>query len=436
MRFQIITASFVVLLGSFFIDSGTSLPSAGPAVEDLIVVAPEESSVELKQASVKDSVATAARSHARVVPYEVDSGDTLTSIWVKNGADRNGGLRAAEALQKAGFSVNTLRPGETIYLKLTPAGDVTGLRKRLSDGRTLVLKGNSLDGYQSRLIQPKVVETERIVSGTIYSSFSESALEADLPHEIVDELVDLFSGRIEFRKDLQLGDTFTVIYNERKTKQGMALDSGTIRAAAINNGGKMLVAVRHVGKSGTPHYYDEDGNVIGNYFLRYPVQFSRISSVFSGNRFHPILKIWRPHNGVDFSAPIGTPVRSVADGVVIAAERNSSCGNVVRIKHDDRYSTEYLHLSRIGAGIRKGTRVSRGQVIGNVGMTGLATAPHLHFGFYDRGRYVDPLRVKLPTSPEIQDRIPEQYLLATLEALKAEHDTIKVAMQTKRSSKV
>jgi murein DD-endopeptidase MepM/ murein hydrolase activator NlpD len=314
----------------------------------------------------------------------VRRGDTISSIWSEHEASSAGGNRAAQAFREAGIDIGSLQVGEELQLSILK-DDIVGLRRTLKDGRTLVLDGDSERGYNARVDQPIIVEKERLVSGTITYSLSEAAANLAIPYSVVDDLVDLLSDRIEFRKDLQPGDSFTVVYNERRTESGMELEPGPIQAATVNTGGKMVMAIRHIGNDKKAYYYDGEGNVLGNYFLRYPLQFTRISSVFTTARFHPVLKITRPHNGVDFAAPIGTPVRTVADGVIEYASYNGEGGNMIRIRHDDRYTTAYLHLSKIAAGLRPGLRVSRGQVIGAVGMTGLATGPHLHFSLYDHG---------------------------------------------------
>jgi murein DD-endopeptidase MepM/ murein hydrolase activator NlpD len=248
-----------------------------------------------------------------------------------------------------------------------------------------------------------------------------------MPFAVVNDLVDLFSGRVEFRKHLHVGDGFSVIYTSRLAADGSELEPGPIRAASLQIDGKLYVAVRHAALDGSVRYFDEKGDPLGNYFLRYPLQFTRISSAFSTARFHPLLRLNRPHNGVDFAAPIGTAVRSVADGVVVAAGYFGEAGNMVKIQHGDRYSTAYLHLSRISTGIRTGTRVSRGQLIGAVGQSGLATGPHLHFSLYDRGQYVNPLAIELPRMPTATDIIPAAYLEATLRELKQQLDLVKLA---------
>jgi murein DD-endopeptidase MepM/ murein hydrolase activator NlpD len=167
-----------------------------------------------------------------------------------------------------------------------------------------------------------------------------------------------------------------------------------------------------VGADGKARYFDAKGKLLGDTFLRYPVKFSRVSSSFSDARLHPVLKRRIPHNGVDFAAPVGTPVRASADGTVTFVGRKGPSGIMIKVKHNARYRTAYLHLSRIAKGIKRGTRVSRGQVIGAVGATGRVTGPHLHYSFYDRGKYVDPMKIELPTIEGLNkgNRIAKSYL--------------------------
>jgi murein DD-endopeptidase MepM/ murein hydrolase activator NlpD len=246
-----------------------------------------------------------------------------------------------------------------------------------------------------------------------------------IPFSLVDDFVDLFSNRVEFTKDIQPGDSFTVIYEDRVSEDGERLAPGAIKAASIQLSGKMLAVVRDVSKDGTVRYFDEKGSMPTKAFLRYPLKYSRISSMFAFSRFHPVLKISRPHNGVDFAAPLGTPVRTVGDGVVVQAGYGPSTGNVVRIKHNDRYTTEYMHLNSISKTLRKGSRVGRGDVIGTVGRTGLASGVHLHFGLFDKGKYVDPMKAKIMDAPsEIR---PPAAVMAMIEDLKKAHAAVNVA---------
>lgn len=371
----------------------------------------------------------------KAVRYTVISGDTLSRIWVKNGGTVTGAILAEEALKKIGLTSRELRSGEQIEFTLSPEGDIVTMQKRMKEGRSLILRGNSQEGYSAEIAQATVIERERKVSSSIFSSFSRAAREENVPTELIDDLVDLFSGRIEFRKDLQPGDTFTMIFDERIDLAGNVLSVGPLKAASIHNGGKLLAALRHESSQGKAKYFDERGQLLGDYFLRYPVKFTRISSVFSTARFHPILKVHRPHNGVDFAAPTGTAVRSVADGTIEKAGWSGGGGITVQIRHNDRYSSAYMHLSKVAGRLRPGMRVARGDVIGSVGMTGLATAPHLHFSLYDHGKYVDPLKVSLPMSPSKDEIIPQTVLAAFMHTLEREHESVRLALLYAGSSR-
>lgn len=263
-------------------------------------------------------------------------------------------------------------------------------------GKKLIVEKTKSGKFSTRVKTQKQEKRERVFMGTIESSFAAAANKAEVSYEIVDDLVDLFSDRVEFNKDFHRGDRFTVIFRDKLLSDGRLSGEGTILAAALEINGDHLIAARFVGTDGKARYFNEKGQILGNSFLRYPLKFSRISSYFSQSRFHPVLKFARPHNGVDFAAPIGTPVRTIGNGEIIFAGRTNSTGNSIKIRHSQRFTTEYFHLSAISAGLKKGSKVNRGEVIGAVGMTGLATGPHLHFGFFDNDKYVDPLKAKLP----------------------------------------
>ncbi len=359
--------------------------------------------------------------------YTVVSGDTLTSIWSKNADNPKGGLLAAAALEERKIPLSLIRAGDELTLHLNSSGDIIYFEKALRDGEKLILEGDSGAGYRAKRLTARIIETERVASGIINRSFSTAATRAEVPYEIIDELVDLFASRVEFRRDLQPGDSFSIVYTERHLEDGQRISPGPIQAASLQNNGQMLAAVRHTGADNQARYYDEGGKPLGNYFLRYPLRFTRISSVFNKSRFHPILKSRRAHNGVDFAAPTGTPVRAVADGIVSVAGYKGGAGKMVKISHGSRWATAYLHLSQISSGITNGMRVKRGQVIGKVGMTGYATGPHLHYSLYDNGRYVDPLTVKLPSMPENAKPIPADILQAAVKRLNRQHKKLQYA---------
>ncbi|MCB9030435.1 MAG: LysM peptidoglycan-binding domain-containing M23 family metallopeptidase [Deltaproteobacteria bacterium] len=354
--------------------------------------------------------------------YKVKRGDTFSVIWNKLGAPTLGSTKAYNALKKLELSAHYVRAGEILQIRQSNDKDIIELRKTLTPAKTAVIKGDVEAGYKAEVETLNLIERDRPVFLTIKSSFFEAAVDKNVPHAIIDRFVDLFSGRVAFQKDIQPGDEFSLIYRERRLEDGTFVEPGPILAASLKNRDEFMVAVRHIGKDSKVRYFDEDGKSLERAFLRYPLNFTRISSVFSTSRFHPVLKRSRAHNGVDFAAPTGTPIRSVADGVVTLAGWNGGGGKTIKIQHNSRYSTAYLHLSKINKDVVKGGRVKRGQVIGAVGTTGLSTGPHLHFSFYDRGRYVDPLKVKLPRLLEGKPAtIPEGYLQAAMQTLEQYH---------------
>ncbi len=377
---------------------------------------------------VTETKQTVTGDHA-VATYKVQSGDNLSNIWRKIGAPHKGSLQAQSALKKVSAAAATLRVGESLHYKLNDHGDIVYFSRAVGSTKIVNLTGDSENGYTASVEEIPVVTKEKKLSAVLDGSLSFAALQAGVPQSVVDDFVDLFSDRVEFRKDIKRGDTFTIIYDQSTTVNGVDLDAGPIKSAALTRGGSLLAAVRHVGRDRKVRYYDQDGVAIGNHFLRYPVQFSRISSTFTEERFHPVLKIKRPHYGVDFSAPRGTPVRAVADGVITKAGYNRGAGNMVWIKHCSRWMTNYFHLNKITTSLRPGSRVTRGQVIGTVGSTGLSTGPHLHFGLFDKGKYVDPLKANLPQLSNTDLRLPKHVLQLALQTLEHERATILVAMR-------
>jgi len=237
-----------------------------------------------------------------------------------------------------------------------------------------------------------LVPQVRLGSGTVRSSLWAATDDARLPDAIAMQLVDIFSGDIDFHRQLRKGDTFSVAFEAMTADdQPISWNQGTGRivAAEFINNGKSLQAVWYQGtaKGG---YFGPDGRSRRKSFLASPMEFSRVTSGFA-MRFHPILQSWRAHNGVDYGAPAGTPVRSVADGVVETAGRQNGYGNVIQLQHGAGKTTIYAHLTKID--VRQGQRVEQGQRIGTVGATGWATGPHLHFEFRVGGRFQDPLKV-------------------------------------------
>ncbi len=331
------------------------------------------------------------------VEYIISPGDTLSTIWNKFGVDTSLALLAEKAFKSSEYNINQLlRSGSKVEIEARN-NVLTRLTKTISDGAkvSLIYDPEVLE-YRVEQSIPEIRVQEVKVSFAIKNSIAATAQSNQLSYDIVDEIVDIFGSKIAFTKDIHPGDTFTVIYDQRSLDNGKILAPGKVRAASVTARGKAYMAMNFPSEQGKNQYFDEEGMAIGNFFLRYPVKFSRISSVFTTSRFHPVLKISRPHNGVDFAAPTGTPVRAVADAQVDEASYHRGNGNWVKLKHSPKYSTAYLHLSKIAPGVKKGFKVARGDVIGYVGSTGLSSGPHLHYSFYVDGKYVDPMKIELP----------------------------------------
>ncbi|MDM7321930.1 MAG: peptidoglycan DD-metalloendopeptidase family protein [Gammaproteobacteria bacterium] len=345
----------------------------------------------------------------------VEKGTTLSKIFA------NLDLPAHELDQiiKLGndtLKLTRLRPGESITFNLSDAHELQRLSYALGHDRTLhVVRGE--DGtFKSEIEEHPLEYRQTLGSGTIRSSFYQAAVDAGLPPDMVLRLADIFGWKINFLTDIQEGDRFSILY-ETVYKDGKPVTTGDILAASFVNNGKLFQAVRYTDKEGNTTYYTPDGKSLKRGFLRYPVEFSRISSRFSNARMHPILHEVRAHKGVDFAAPTGTPIHAVADGKVSFQGWKGGYGKVVMIQHDGTYSTVYGHMSRFEPTLREGARVKQGQVIGYVGATGYATGPHLHYEFRINGVHRDPLSVALPEAQPIPANERARFLAESAQIL-------------------
>jgi len=362
--------------------------------------------------------------------HNVGAGDTLSSIAERYGLSSDYPMEWDSDLK--GFAAkdskvtSKLKVGSEIAFVFNK-GDLSRVELEIDSGVFLLLTPASPEDDKAEVGRKWKVEKKEmprvsrqfVASGVVSQSFSQAATALGVDYSLIDDFVDIFDRRVQFHKDFRVGDHFTVIYEAEFLEDGTAVSSSRIVAARLNVNKQVMSAVRYIAPGAKPVYFDENGEPIGETFLRYPVKFSRISSVFTDDRLHPVTKVHKPHNGVDFAAPLGTPVRSVADGKAVFAGEKGPCGIMVKIHHNDRYSTAYLHLSRIADGVREGASIKRGQLIGAVGTTGSSTGPHLHYAFYDGGRYIDPLKVDLPmmNSLSAKENITKAYLARALETL-------------------
>ncbi|MEO8308968.1 MAG: M23 family metallopeptidase [Pseudomonadota bacterium] len=309
-------------------------------------------------------------------------------------------LANLRALTGARTALDRLRPGDLLTL-VHRGGQLVGLERPLSITQTLKVSRDADNGFVANVEEVPLTRETVTVNAEIESSLFAAGTAVGLRDATTMELAEIFRWDIDFVLDLRAGDSFKVIY-EQLQRDGKTIGDGEILAAEFANDGAVYRAVRYVNADGKADYYTADGKSLRKAFLKAPVQFSRISSIFNPNRKHPILNRIRAHRGVDYAAPTGTPVRAAGAGRVQFRGVKGGFGNVVELQHSGQVVTRYGHLSRFAKGIGSGTKVEQGQIIGYVGMTGLATGPHLHFEYISRGVYMDPqmvLRKAEPAAP-------------------------------------
>jgi len=354
----------------------------------------------VKTAAVKEPATPAApgSTHRQVV---VAKGDTLSTLFQKVGLPAATVAEVMADKQAAQFS--KLQHGQLLEFELGPDGQLQSLHTKLSDLETIRLSRAGTGtgtGYTFERETNKPTLREAYAHGVITSNLSVAAQRAGLSHKQVTDLAGIFGYDIDFAQDIRHGDQFDVIYEQRMLK-GKVIGTGNILSARFVSRGKTYTAVRYTSKQGNTNYYTAEGDSMRKAFVRSPVDFARISSRFSGGRKHPILNKIRAHQGVDYAAPRGTPIKATGDGKIFMAGRKGGYGNVVIIQHGKTYRTLYGHMQGFAKGIRAGAPVRQGQVIGYIGTTGLSTGPHVHYEFQVNGVHVDPLGQKLPMADPI-----------------------------------
>lgn len=328
----------------------------------------------------------------------VRRGDTIGTLLARAGVDDSAAMQFMRVDPDA-RPLYQLRPGRPVHVATDGEGALQGLKFRTTAGDMLAID-RLADGFRATRSAAREEVRTTLRSGEIATSLFGAADAAGIPDQITLALAEVFAGDIDFYHDLRRGDRFTVLY-EMRLVDGEPVGAGRILAAEFVNGGKTLRAFRWRDAEGQESYFTAEGRNTRGAFLRSPMEFSRITSGFTLSRFHPILRSWRAHRGVDYAAPTGTPVRATGDGVVTFAGVQGGYGNVIFLRHHGNYSTVYGHLSRFAPHVKNGTRVSQGDTIGHVGSTGWATGPHLHYEFRLAGEPRDPLTVALPSAQPI-----------------------------------
>ncbi len=339
----------------------------------------------------------------------VGRNDTLDRIFRRaelNLAD----LASLRTLPSLKGRLDRLYPGETLTL-LRRGAVFVGLERRLSDSETLHVTRDEM-GFAAHVVERPLERRVRTARAVIDSSLFEAAASASIRDATALAIADIFRYDIDFVLDIRPGDEFTVTY-EQLLRDGAYVKDGNVLAARFLRGGREYQAVRFVGPDGVAGYYTPDGRSLRRSFLRAPLEFTRVSSGFNSARLHPILNLIRAHKGVDYAAPIGTPVRAAGDGRVLFAGIRGGYGNLVELGHSGGVTTVYGHLSRFASGLKVGQHVAQGSLIAYVGMTGLATGPHLHYEYRVNGVFQNPQTVRLPNATPIAPELLAGFLRDT-----------------------
>lgn len=397
------TWSIAALLAAGALAPSTVFSKAGTAFAD----APVEPAPFFE---AYDSYGFDTRTHD-LVTARVRRNETLSDILLRHGAS---GLEVAELVESARntFDVRSLRYGLTYRLYVDRNDpDKPAAMVYEPDRATYVVFDLSKTRDVTVWKRPIVVE-RRTSSGEITSSLYETLQEEDIDLGLAFELAEIFAWQIDFYH-LQPGDRFTAVYDQRFVG-GKPIGVGRVHAARFIASDREFTAF-HFDKQGAIAYFDEEGNSLRKTFLAAPVKYSRISSRYTGRRFHPVLKRYRSHLGTDYAAPFGTPIRATGDGEVVEAAYKKGNGRYVKIRHNGTYTTAYLHMSRIANGIRRGKYVRQGDIIGYVGSTGLARGNHVCYRFWKHGRQVDPLKETFPSAEPVLAEFRDAFDAARME---------------------
>ncbi len=350
-----------------------------------------------------------------------DSFYSIMSLFKVSGTDINRIARKARPL----FNLSRLRKG-TVFRVFTKDGIFERAEYRLGEFDLLSIKkepvsdeGSAPDsiGYSVSTRELPWEIKVQAASGVINNSLYEAAVRAGTDPQTIMNLTDILAWDVDFASDIRKGDTFSIVH-EKIFVEGKYLKTGKILGAEMMNNGKRVTAIYFEDSEGGVGYYDENGKSLRRTLLRSPLRYRRISSYFSKGRYHPILKRYRPHHGIDYAAPTGTPVESAGSGRVTFAGWKRGYGNFVTIKHNNSYTTAYGHFSRIKKGIRRGTRVEQGQVIGYVGSTGLSTGPHLHYEVRRGRKLINPLSIRPKPNSTVPKADRAQFEVAKNSMLK------------------
>jgi murein DD-endopeptidase MepM/ murein hydrolase activator NlpD len=403
------SALALTVLGLFFFwalvgpTARARLPSAGlPESLPLAQQTKTPATIAPATLAASETDAPQAASPSSVETITAQSGDSLMSLLQHAGIAPTAAQSAIDALAGK-WDPRALKIGQEIALLRDESG-VKQLHLTPDLQRELVLTRGSDGNYMASVTHREILAVPLRVAGTIDTSLFESAAKAGMPQAVLNDAIRAFSYDVDFQREVQPGDAFEVLFDQLvDEKTGKIVGTGDIAYAALTLSGKLEALYRYVSPSGDVGFYNADGTNVKKALLRTPVDGARISSSF-GMRHHPILGFTRMHQGVDFAVPAGTPIMASGDGTIVSAGWAGGYGNMVELRHNAIYSTRYGHMSRFAKGIKPGAHVHQGDVIGFVGMTGLATGPHLHYEVRVDNKPINPLGVRLAATQKLEGR--------------------------------
>lgn len=351
------------------------------------------SSEKQQESTHNDQKSEESNPKEKVVTYTISEGDIPAEVFGGQGGFDSNDVAALLAEAKDVYDFSQIKSGQTLRFYFNEEEKAVRMEYDCNKEEVVIAerKGNDFECREEKIAY--AVSTE-VVEGKIENFFYVDAQDLGLSDATILEIADIFSFDIDFTTEIQAGDSFKIIY-EKRTRNGEKAPDGKVLAAKFTNSGQEYFAYYFETKDGGSHY-DSEGHELMRQFLRAPLSYRYISSGFTGARYHPITKTVTAHYQIDYAAPSGTPVVSTARGTVASAGWEGGWGNMVRLRHDNGYTTHYGHLSAIGKGIRSGVSVAQGQIIGYVGSTGWSTGPHLDYGMKLNGSPVNPLSLKLP----------------------------------------
>jgi murein DD-endopeptidase MepM/ murein hydrolase activator NlpD len=386
------------------IDTTEPLPAQSATPE---MTAVQEPGAEPSEAKVFAEVplVLAPEPEYETLTFKIKRGDTLDRLFRANNLDL-GHLAEIASLDEAGKQFRKIKPGD-IFEITHDGGKLVRMYSALNLTSALQVDREE-SGFTASIIDRPIEIRKRIAHGVIETSLYESGADAELSDKTIMNLAGIFAWDVDFVLDIRKGDNYFVQWEEI-WQDGEYVTDGEVIAAEFNNDGRSYQAIRFVDSSGRADYFTPEGDSVRKAFLRSPVDF-RVSSPFNPNRRHPVLKTVRPHRGVDYAAPSGTPIKAAGDGKVIFRGVKSGYGNVVILQHGGNITTLYAHMSRFASKVRAGSRVRQGQTIGYVGATGLVTGAHLHYEYRLNGVHRNPRTVKLPQADPIAHEYRDEFL--------------------------